>query len=219
VLGAESVDSSLPGLSLVGFGGPPAWLDRAKLAALGFDVPQSAATGTGHHKQQLPKEVLLVLEFDGTAYRQALERARQRAAQEEALVGANPGRDEFKQRAIAAKAALVREEGNNSRLFAIDAGLDAERLRARFPDRRKYAIARGQVRVQTVGSAEKSHLAGYVSNLSVGQLNVPLAFRKVFEAVPGGRAGPASAASRYDVTVAYGKRLEPWITAASATPR
>lgn len=221
VLGVESSDSAIQGVGYAGFGGPPAWLDRARLAALGFDVTQSEATEAGrrHYNKQLPREVLLVLEFDGAAYRQALERARQRVAREEALVGANPGREEFRQRAKMAKEALVREEGNNSRLFAIDAGLDAASLRAKFPDRRKYAVVSGQVRVQTVGSAEKSHLAGYVSNLGIGQVNVPLAFREVFERMPDGRAGLANAASRYSVTVAFGKRLEPWITAASATPR
>jgi hypothetical protein len=213
-LGVGSSESAIEGMGYASFTGPPAWLDSAKLAALGFDMNHPQAVGVGHHKQQLPREVLLVLEFDGAAYRQALERARQRVAREEAVVGANPGREEFKQRATMAKEALLREEGDNSRLFAIDAGLDAESLRAKFPDRRKYPIVRGQVRVQQVGSAEKSRLAGYVSNLSVGQINVPLAFYNAFEATPGGRA---NAASHYRVTVAFGKRLEPWITAASAT--
>ena len=52
------------------------WLDRAKMESLGFDLSDvSEYPRLGRH--ELARDVLLVLEFDGMAYRRALERARQ----------------------------------------------------------------------------------------------------------------------------------------------
>lgn len=201
------------------YGGTPAWLDEVKLAELGFDVThtENAATGRARFDKQLPREVLLVLEFDGPAYRQALERMRKFAAAEEALLAANPGKKEFEERAKQAREQLGREEGEASRLFAVDAGLDAAALRAKYPDRARYAIVRGNVRPQFSGYDNRSQVAGYISQLSVESVNVPHEFRQVLEPVLQRGAGyPNRKAAPYEVTVAFGKRFEPWMTAAGA---
>lgn len=196
----------------------PAWLDQDKLRALGFDVSKSAGAPDSalYYEKLLSKEVLLVLEYDGPAYQSMLERASEHARGEAALAAANPAKEEFKRRADAAKADLLLEERLNSRLFVVDAGLDAAALRARYPDRSHYAILRGHIRPGIVGASAKRHLAGYVTNLSVGTVHVPFAYREVFEPLlKTARQEPNQNGPRYELSLAVGRRFEPWITAAS----
>ncbi len=211
----ESADARVPAMPYQG--GAPAWLDKGKLTALGFDVswPEGTDRGRMHYGKQLARETLLVLELDGPACQQALERARRHVASEEALQAANPGSKEFERRAEGARRGLVQEERVSSRLFLIDAGLDAAALRAKYPDRARYAIVRGQVRPWVIGDKTKSRLSGRVT-LSANRINVPHAFRPVFEPLLHGlRRGRPEAEPPFEVAVAFGQRLEPWITAAS----
>ena len=203
-----------------GAGGSPAWLDEAKLGALGFDTrPRLRPDGDDRidFGRMLPREVLLVLEWDGPAYRHALERARERAANEEALKAANPRNDEMARRAKAAKEQLDREESASSRLFVVDAGLDAAQLRSTYPDRSRYAIVRGDVRAHRIrGGNAAPAFAGYVSGVHADHINVPLAFQPVF--APGAanqQQGGAVRMAPGEIVVAFGRRLEPWIVAAA----
>lgn len=192
----------------------PAWLDKAKLSELGFDVSRSLDTPAGrrHYEKLLAKEVLLVLELDGPAYQAMLERAREHARSEAELASANPRKDEFKRRAQSAKQDVYLEERANSRLFVIDAGSDASALRARYPDRSRYAIARGQVKPSIAGRESAWYLAGYVTNLSVDRIQVPFAYREIFEPLfqADGR-NPSQREPRYEAAIAFGNRFEPWI--------
>jgi hypothetical protein len=213
----EEIGDETDTASWYGVGGTPAWLTKGKLGELGFDVsqPEDSDQGRRHYERQLPKEVLLVLELDGPAYAEARERAKRHADREDALRAANPDKKEFEQRSKEARDRMDREEDQYSRLFAVDAGLDAGALRSKYPDRAHYAIARGQVRPLVTSSRRSSKLTGYVSELSIDEMNVPLELRNVFEhALPDAATGARSAA-RFDATVAFGKRLEPWITAAA----
>jgi hypothetical protein len=110
---------------------------------------------------------------------------------------------------------MQREEREDSRLFVVDAGLDAAALRAAYPDPARYAIVRGQLRPALVGSGHAAELSGYISELSIGEINVPHAFREVFEPALRDLARGQRNGMAYEVTVAFGKRLEPWITAVS----
>lgn len=210
----EAADARMPAMDYPG--GAPAWLDKGKLAALGFDVSQPEGTDKGrrHYGKQLAREALLVLELDGPAHQQALERARQHATREEALYAANSGSKEFERRAENARKWLEREEKVSSRLFLVDAGPDAAALRAKYPDHARYAIVRGQVRPWMIGDKTKSRLSGRVT-LSVSRINVPHAFRPVFEPLLGTRRGWPDAGPPFEAVVAFGQRFEPWITAAS----
>lgn len=206
------------GTSYTGFGNVPDWLGKAKLTALGFDVskPENTPQGRMHYDKLLPKEVFLVLEFDGPAYRTALARIRQHLQKEEALLKANAGEKEFEERAKNAKRELYQEERISSRLFVIDAGLDVAGLRTRYPDRNRYAIVRGQIQPRLVEANRKFKVEGYISGLNIDQIQVPAIYRRVFEpllkSVQANRYD--AAVSPYEVSVAFGKRLEPWITGA-----
>ena len=212
----------------------PAWLDKAKLAALGFDVskPVDTPEERSHYDKLLPKEVLLVLELDGPAYQAALERAQQHLQKEEALLAANVGKTKFEQRVRNAREQLDQEKNLNSRLFVVDAGLDAAALRAKYPDRTKYALVRGQVQVQIIRRTNHSQLSGYVDDIDISEINVPLMYRPIFEAMPkapvqhvfhpplgNAQAREYQKLPHYEVSVAFGKRLEPWIAGASVPPQ
>jgi len=194
--------------SYASYGGTASWLDETKMAALGFEVPQDRLMPRWKKKQNRTKEVLLVLELDGSAYRQSLERARRKADDEEKLSAGNPGNKEFEQRAKYAREYAESEAGENSRLFAVDAGLDAEALRAKYPDKAHYLIVRGQLRPQIVTRDQQDRLSGYISALSISRINVPVEFQHALK-----HDERTNKTARFEASVAYGQRLEPWIVA------
>lgn len=205
-------------------GGMPDWLDETKLAALGFDVSKQpdARRESRRYARMLPKEALIVLELDGPATQAALQRARARLARETAKEAAEKDKAERRSQVKLAADALKREETSTSRLFAVDAGTDAAALRAKYPDRGRYAIVRGKVRAYPPapsGRAQEQRWRGYIESIDTPRVNVPLEFRRqagmALRAIP--RAGPTDPGPRYEVTVAFGKRLEPWVTALAVT--
>lgn len=195
--------------------GSPEWLDKEKLAELGFDVsePERTYKKRRYYREMLPKEVLLVFEYDGDTYRSVLASVMHHVQEEEALWARNPDSNEFKRRFESARDQLKRERHTESRLFVIDAGLDKEFLRKRYPDTSRYIIAPGKIRL-SVGTEKHGEvvLSGYIKSVSVRRVNVPLAYRDIVEPLlrksssrwP--KDGP-----RYSVKLAYGKRLEPWV--------
>jgi hypothetical protein len=202
------------------FQGAPEWLDKAKLASLGFDVSPlpPARRGTWREDRQLPREALIVLELDGPAYQKALERARARAARE-AAKGAKTGKTGPGTSAEQAATQLRNEETASSRLFAVDAGRDAQALRAKYPDRARYAIVQGKVRVTYLsGRGKEARWTGYIDDILNDQVNVPLEIRKMIESAPGTvrRFPAAGSGPAFEVTVAFGRRFEPWIVSATA---
>lgn len=186
--------------------GTPVWLNKAKMAELGFDVAKLAATSENgrHYKESLSREALLVLELNDQAYQHELKRARDYAEQSRALLATNPDKQEFKQRAKNAEEYYKNEQKINSRLFVIDAGIDIQKLRTAYPDRTRYAIVHGLIHPGTMHEKNETQVWGNISELHAERINVPLNYRQVFDTV-----------APYEVTVAFGKRLEPWITAAS----
>lgn len=202
-----------------GLGSAPEWLDKPTLTALGFDVSKSEDTDQGrmYYDKMLSRDVMLVLELDGPAYRRALARAQLRLQKETSLLETNPGKKEFDERVKNAKRALYQEERIYSRLFVVDAGLDALVLRTRYPDRHRYAIVHGQIQPRLVDINHKPKLTAYVSDIDITQVNVPARYRKIFEPLQqSARTNQYdSAVTPFKVSVAFGKRLEPWITEAS----
>lgn len=197
------------------YGGAPKWLDPSKLAELGFDTARKTVPGGREHDAIPAKEVFLVLELDGAAFQAALERARQDDQRAKAAQAGKAGARDPEGELKRAAQRLRREESTSSRLFVIDAGLDAGALRARYPDRARHAIVRGQVRPYwDTRSDTTGALVGQVVGPSVGEINVPLEFQPSF-ASAGERAlrGEDAQPPRRDITVAFGRRLEPWITA------
>lgn len=202
-------------------GGTPEWLDEARMTALGFDTA-AVAGGTAvsrRFERQLQRDVLLVLELAGPAWQQALQRAQENAARHEAARLANADSKEFADKAKRAQEALQREEKLNSRLFAIDAGLDRAALRARYPDRGRYLILKAMLRPQLTTRDKKTRVTGYLSTLAATQINVPHALRPGLEpALRQHKRTQLDPSPHFEATLAVGQRLEPWIEAV-AVPR
>ncbi len=189
--------------------GTPEWLNQRKMAELGFDVNKlsSSADFDRRRKEALPREVLLVLELNDKAYLQELQRAKKHTAQTKALLAKNPDNEEAKSSAKRAEEIFKNEEQTNSRLFAIDAGTDPPKLRASYPDRARYAIVHGLIYPSINREKNKTTVGGNIREVHAEKINVPFMYRNVF----------GTSEAPYEVTVAFGKRLEPWITAASKT--
>ncbi len=192
----------------------PAWLDAGKLRELGFAVDRMLAAE--RQKEEIPREVLVVLEQDGPAWREAVRRAEAALAAEEARWRAKSDDRLLRERFDEAGKRLQRERSSASRLFAVDAGLDIVQLRGKYGDRSRYLIVRGQVRpTLAVAGGGKRSLQGYIAGLAGEGIHVPLGRRQIFDALLRQDKSRRDdfAEPRYRVELAWGRRLEPWIVA------
>jgi hypothetical protein len=181
--------------------------------------PANTDEGRAYYRKQVPKEVLLVMEMNGKSSELMRARIEAWAAREERLVAANPSSPEFTRRARSASEAVLREERLSSRLFIVDAGRDRAALRALYPDRTRYAIVRGAVRPQVVGPDTAATFQGYVTEVAAEQINVPYRFRAAFDSVRRSESSRDEiTASPFAASVAFGRRLEPWIMSAARAP-
>jgi len=199
VLGREEASWAYGGWST------PEWLDRAKMAQLGFDVTKPATDiGFAGFRGELSREVYLVLEFDGPAYRESLSRATAAAEHSQGKPTEEAHRRDR----------LELERTANSRLFVVDAGLDRDTLRARYPDRSRYAIARGRVGPSQTDTGYR----GAVESLAVSAINVPVEMRAPLGDVdrPYGKIGQYTMHAPFKAVVSYGQRLEPWLVSVRA---
>lgn len=188
------------------------WIDRAGLAALGFDIPEQEDEGRWrrHIERLASREALVVLELDGPAYRRELARARRNTEVAQARAAALPNDAELKRRAEGAKNQLARIEGEDTRLYMVDAGPDLAALRAKYPDNTRYGIVRAEIRPTLHERKGKPRLSAYARPVAT-RIMVPLAHRHAWERGSGAKAAPA------EVKVAFGRRLEPWLV--SLAPR
>lgn len=195
--------------------GTPRWLDGGRMATLGF-APGDVASDAGRRRylKQLPREAVLVLELAGPSWEYALARTREDAGRHAAAAAANPGSKEFAGRARRAQDALTREEGSNSRLFVVDAGRDPEALRRQYPDRSRFLLLHGIVRPAVRDSDNGQPLAaGRIGNFRGVRIHLPHAQHATLEPFASGPTVQPVAGSRYEVSLAIGRRLEPWIVA------
>ncbi len=217
-------EADRPGISMVshyGIGATPYWLNEAKLNGLGIDVSRLKHTIDDKPRRTLipSKEVFLVLELDGSEYQKVLEQVRSHTAAAQNRLHGSPEDKELQQRAKVANEALKMEERENSRLVVVDAGLERDGLRTTYPDRTRYAIVRGRVQPKA-GPEPTDTPNGRVVGLSVTDINVPASLRPVIgDARPLRTKGTENTPSPYDVTVSYGRRLEPWIAGAARAAR
>ena len=189
------------------------WLDEPHLTALGVDVARlkNGDDSRGKYSTRVQRPILVVIEFDGPAWQLALEQARLRAEQQAALLEKSPGVPGIAQQAKHAQDLLATEERSSSRLFAIDAGTDLAALRARYPDRSHYLILGATLGVQSTYRDRVPKLSGYIERLDITTLHVPHAFRALVESGAGRDGRTGGDGQGYTVTVAVGRRLEPWI--------
>ena len=198
-------------------GGMPEWLDGTRMQALGFTLGDTDTDlGRRRYTRQSPRQAVFVLELDGPAAQRALDQARENAARHAAAAAANAGSKEFAGRAKRAQDALTQEENISSRLFVIDAGLDAGALRQKYPDRSRFMLLRGTVRpaIRDRGPGQPQ-MTGYIARVGSGPIHVPHALRGPLESL---RArGEPGGGERFSATLSVGQRLEPWIAEVNPT--
>jgi hypothetical protein len=211
------------------------WLDREKLGELGFDVSvdPEAPAAERHYRSPLPREVWLVLEDEGEAWRSWLAGREEQVAEVRREVGrGEQGTDDLE----AAERALAVDRVEATRLFAVDAGLDRDALRARYTDPARHAVVPATVRLHRIDLEhdEPAYLTGSVDRVLVDRIHVPLRHRPAVESAlaererrsqergrpqtrppgavtrsPGAADEPAPPLYRAELTV--GRLGEPWL--------
>lgn len=208
----------------------PPWLDRAKLRELGFrrDIDPSDPAAGEICDAELSRRVLIVLEFDGEAWKSWL------AAQEERLnelrLRVERGETDRK-RLQDAEIVLALDRAMRSRLFPVDAGTDAESLLRRYPDRGRYLVARGVVSLALVREQDRAPRLRSIVELLPNEVHVPTSLRPHFKRFlpeetpqqvfdrehkePEG-TWPSPTPPRYRAALAFGRRLQPWIASVAS---
>lgn len=193
----------------------PAWFNAEKLEELGFNINDnlSSKDNKTFYRKSIPKEVFIVLENDGEPYRAAVKRAEVAFEKEGGLLKANPEDKMLRGNFERAEKKLKRMRITESRLYAIDAGLDPKKLRKKYGDQARFIIAKGLVKPTYHGDNKGKEVVGYITKLSIENIHVPLNYRKIFDVVlaQGKLKHNEFAPPRYKVELAYGSRLEPWI--------
>ena len=194
---------------------PPAWFNAEKLEELGFKMDSflNSSGDEKRYKKPIPKEVFIVLEKDGTPYREVVKRAEAALEREEKIFNLNPEDKKLRENFEYAEKRLDRERTSESRLFAIDAGLDPRALREKYGDPTRFLIARGSVQPRYDWDKKKKEVLGYISELSVASIYVPLEHRHPFDAILAENKSKAHdfKSPRFEVELAFGSRLEPWV--------
>jgi hypothetical protein len=193
----------------------PHWLDRDKLRELGFNIDELKDSWEARRRfnRTLSREVYVVLEYDGPAWREIRDMVGSYHDKAKALAANNP--DEHKLAKDAERAVDRRrlEQHGASRLIAVDAGLDAASLRARYPERGRYIISATQVRPNVSRNKDKTwEIRGTITQLAVGRVHVDASYRHFFESLAKEAIKPDQR-PRYRVKLAWGRRLEPWVVA------
>ena len=197
--------------------GYPTWFTEEKLTALGFRLGDKGEAESNQtlRKEPLSKEVFIVLEKGGAAYREAVARAERARAYQENLARQNHEDKRLQTAFEEADQRLARERLAESRLFAVDAGLDPAALRGTYADRARFIITKGLVKPAYDYDKHRRRVRGYIVRLSVETIHVPLAHRHLLDALiaQDGSRTSNPAPPRYAVDLAYGRRFEPWIVA------
>lgn len=186
------------------------WLHESKLRALGFRVP---ADGAERFSRQLARPVWLVLELDGPAYRRQVQRAQHALVEAQERVQARPDDQELQRQRDVLREQQEQEERYASRLFLIDAGLDAEALRAQYPDRQRHVLLAGRLKPYHRSGNTGPHYTASIQ-AEISRISVPPALRAAFAGWQQG-VGYREGRLRVQAQVAFGQRHEPWMIGAT----
>ena len=154
-----------------------------------------------------------MLEVNGHRYQTELQAAQASLTKAQDEFAAAPQDPEAMQAQESAQYDVDRLQRITTRLYVVDAGLDAAALRERYPDTKAYALARATIRYGTRYYGENDANKGYELYVDLTELNVPAQWREVFS---DWQYYNRSAEDRSTVSVelAFGKRFEPWVIAA-----
>ena len=210
------------------------WLDRAKLRELGFavELDPDDAEAAEQYGRSTPRRVYLVLEHDGETWRRWIESREEQVEKVRREVAAGL-REPV---ALAdAEAVLAMDRTMRSRLFPVDAGMDADALGRRYGEG-SFLILAGLVRPRIVSNSEEEPgpvLTGDIMGLVADGVHVPGSLRPPLEdflsdetwrelearerrEAERGWLPPTS--PRYRAVLALGQRYEPWLVRTECIP-
>ena len=210
------------------------WFDRAKLRSIGFDCSMEPdAPGAFEHYSGpglAPRTIYLAFEYAPAGF------------PDEGQQGTRVEEPQPADRANAGQAAQKKVGAHRPRLRPIDVGNDPQALRAAHPDRHRYLVTAGVVRLRIVdgdgrggpgreggrewairsGAHQPARLEGLILDVLPEQVYVPQAMQRIVMAAVGERgnrempSSPLSRPPRYEVTVEYGSGLLPRIVGVKA---
>ncbi|MBD3792100.1 MAG: DUF4824 family protein [Campylobacterales bacterium] len=199
----------------------PVWLDAEKLKSLGFDIDTyREKTDEKRYGYTTTKECFIVLEFNGERYNRDLEEALEELTAQETVLRSDPDNASAQRIYKRAQERAEAIEKYETRLYAVDAGIDPETLKEKYSDSSTYIITKAGIRLSN--DFKSKEIYGVISGLSIPRVHVPTRFRPVFDSIipythQTGRNYKRHKTTsphppRYQVTIAYGKRHEPWIS-------
>ena len=205
------------------------WLNSDKLTALGFDLAPSSAVDDNKRVRYAAwashREVILVLEYDGDAYREAVAQAERQLAEAEDKMEHNVEKVPLSAEAGKYRLPTLRERldalrTSGTRLYIIDAGLDRAALRQQYADGSRYLLMKGTVGLSFGRVNGKEHeLHGVIRGLVLNSVHVPSSYREQLQPFMGkDRRRRHERSPRYSVEFNLGQRLEPWVSGVMALP-
>jgi len=198
----------------------PDWFDEAKLRQLDFQIPEGEKRENHrrYRPRPLPKRVFVVLEMNSPLHDQVVARLEKKAAETRDKLLHDPAGKELQASLKSAENNLEKEKVGRSRLFAVDAGLDADVLRAAYPDRSRYIIARAIVRMQSSGGNKSTKYRGWIARLGIARINVPKDLRDRLSFLGNSATSYRmyDKPPRYKASLGYGSRFEPWLVSINA---
>ena len=193
----------------------PEWLDKTKLVELGFDVEKyTRKLGKNRkYRRPLPRDVFIVLENNSPLHAKTVAIAESSVARARASHLGDDGNDSLENLLKNAEKNLMEEKFSRSRLYVIDAGLDPELLRAKYPQKDKYIIAAGVVRLNRSYTGSRVDIQGYIEQVSISTIHVSRYYRDFFKTILNSRSSYLAGGKppRFKAQLAYGSRFEPWL--------
>lgn len=193
---------------------------REKMEALGFQFPSPKQYADWeHYKQPLDRMAFALFEYGGARWDMAMKAKQAELAKQMSLAGNDTQRKNLQM-------SHEHFEKTTSRLVLVDLASDPSRLRASYPDGSKFLIAKVKVSVYFyVNNSRRNEyeLQAHISTLLPDEVHVPRQFHGLIQK---GNQLPLwkwkyrqedGEVPPYQVTLAYGQRLEPWVESVAVT--
>lgn len=191
-------------------------LSPEQMRAVGFTVPEELTEASvQRYRRQLDRDALLVLEFNGPLYQQHLQMAREQLEKSRADLAAVPDNKQLIENHTQARKTLQQEQSSASRLFVVDAGSDLASLRARYPDRQRYAMVRARFDTWAWHDDGSWQIGGSAEVPVADRIHLPQRWHALFEQLPRRPDTPglpnSGGEKLFNAELAIGQRLEPWL--------
>ena len=196
--------------------GTPTWLDDEKLTELGFDMKKfkSESDKYRHRTSHLATEVVLVLEYQGESYDKALALAKDKEDRLRQRLADKPDDDVRVTALNDYQGQLTRFKVSQTRLYAVDAGLDEQALIEKYAGKNNYLLTRGEIGLDW----HEGQVSGRIRQIYIRRVHVPLPLSEQLITWTNGETYLTHKNNfippRYRVRLNIGKRLEPWIESA-----